>query len=36
LEYLAKPFRPTELLETVNRVLASNAHSPKPVPSNAW
>ena len=29
LEYLAKPFRPTELIETVGRVLSANAHSQK-------
>ncbi len=27
LEYLAKPFRPTELIETVNRVLSANAQN---------
>lgn len=29
LEYLAKPFRPTELIETVSRVLSANVHSQK-------
>src|ERR1700733_7294199 len=27
LEYLAKPFRPTELIETVNRVLCANTQN---------
>jgi two-component system, cell cycle sensor histidine kinase and response regulator CckA len=35
LEYLAKPFRPTELIETVSRVLSANAHSQKTVAYNA-
>jgi DNA-binding NtrC family response regulator len=29
LEYLAKPFRPTELIETVSRVLSMHTHSRK-------
>jgi DNA-binding NtrC family response regulator len=35
LEYLAKPFRPTELIETVNRVLSKNTHSRKAAAHNA-
>ena len=35
LEYLAKPFRPTELIETVSRVLATNAHLQRAVAHNA-
>ncbi len=31
LECVSKPFRPTELIETVTRVLSANAHSQKAV-----
>ncbi len=33
LECLAKPFRPAELLEKVNRVLNGNAHSARTAPA---
>ncbi|MGP0073957.1 MAG: response regulator [Bryobacteraceae bacterium] len=36
LEYLAKPFRPTELIETVNRVLSMNTLSRKAAVQNAY
>lgn len=36
LEYLAKPFRPTELIETMNRVLSTKAHTQKAVAHNAY
>ena len=35
-EYLAKPFRPTELIETVNRVLSANTQTRKAVVHNAY
>jgi CheY-like chemotaxis protein len=35
-EYLAKPFRPTELIETVNRVLSTKTFSEKAVAHNVY
>jgi DNA-binding NtrC family response regulator len=36
LEYLAKPFAPTELIETVNRVLSTKKHTHKAVAQGAY